>query len=80
VTDGPFTESKEILAGFWIWQVKSMEEAVEWLKRAPFDGGAQVEIRPVLELNQVSPDILSPEEAARRQAVKDELQRKSAKP
>src|SRR5687768_14925655 len=47
VTDGPFAETKELVAGFWIWQVKSMEEAVEWLKRAPFDGGTEVEIRQV---------------------------------
>ncbi len=39
VIDGPFAETKELIAGFWLWQVKSMEEAVEWLKRAPFDGG-----------------------------------------
>ena len=49
VTDGPFTETKELIAGYWIWQVRSIEEAVEWLKRAPFDPGAEVEIRPVLE-------------------------------
>src|ERR1700730_15960314 len=45
VTDGPFTESKELIAGFWLWQVRSMEEAVEWLKRSPFDGGTEIEIR-----------------------------------
>src|SRR6185437_15467472 len=39
VIDGPFTETKELIAGFWLWQVRSMDEAVEWLKRAPFDGG-----------------------------------------
>ncbi len=49
VIDGPFTETKELIAGFWIWQVRSMDEAVEWLKRAPFDGGVEVEIRPVFE-------------------------------
>jgi hypothetical protein len=49
VIDGPFTESKEIIAGFWLWQVRSMEEAVEWLKRAPFDGGTEIEIRRVYE-------------------------------
>ena len=49
VIDGPFTETKEIVAGFWLWQVKSMDEAVEWLKRAPFDGGTEVEIRRVFE-------------------------------
>ncbi|HEX8777463.1 MAG TPA: YciI family protein, partial [Rhodanobacter sp.] len=47
VIDGPFAESKELIAGFWLWQVKSMAEAIEWLKRAPFDAGAEVEIRPV---------------------------------
>ena len=49
VIDGPFTETKELVAGFWIWQVRSMEEAVEWLRRAPFDQGEEVEIRPVFE-------------------------------
>src|SRR3954462_6480394 len=49
VIDGPFTESKELIAGFWLWQVRSMEEAVEWLKRAPFDGGTEIELRPVFE-------------------------------
>jgi|ERR1700722_861352 hypothetical protein len=49
VIDGPFSESKELIAGFWLWQVRSMEEAVEWLKRAPFDGGTEVEIRRVFE-------------------------------
>ncbi|WP_140725718.1 MULTISPECIES: YciI family protein [Gammaproteobacteria] len=49
VIDGPFAETKELVAGFWLWQVRSLEEAVEWLKRAPFDGGAEVEIRPVFE-------------------------------
>src|SRR6185369_3043328 len=47
VIDGPFAETKELVAGFWIWQVKSMDEAVEWLKRAPFDGGVEVAIRPI---------------------------------
>jgi hypothetical protein len=49
VIDGPFTETKELIAGYWIWQVRSMDEAVEWLKRAPFDGGTEVEIRSVFE-------------------------------
>jgi hypothetical protein len=48
VIDGPFAETKELIAGFWLWQVKSMDEAVEWLKRAPFEG-TEVEIRPVFE-------------------------------
>jgi len=49
VIDGPFAETKELIAGYWLWQVKSMDEAVEWLKRAPFDGGTEVEIRRVFE-------------------------------
>ena len=49
VIDGPFAETKELIAGFWLWQVKSMDEAVEWLKRAPFDGGTEIEIRQVHE-------------------------------
>src|SRR5580704_1439369 len=49
VIDGPFAETKELIGGFWLWQVKSMEEAVEWLKRAPFNGGTEVEIRQVYE-------------------------------
>jgi hypothetical protein len=49
VTDGPFAETKELIAGFWIWKVKSMEEAVAWLKRAPFQNGDVVEIRRIFE-------------------------------
>jgi hypothetical protein len=49
VIDGPFAETKELIAGFWLWQVRSMDEAVEWLKRAPFDAGTEVEIRQVFE-------------------------------
>jgi hypothetical protein len=49
VTDGPFTETKELIAGFGLWQVRSMEEAVEWVKRAPFGAGEEVEIRRVFE-------------------------------
>jgi len=55
VTDGPFAETKELIAGFWLWKVKSMDEAVEWLKRAPFDGGAEVEIRQLHEMEDFAP-------------------------
>jgi hypothetical protein len=48
VIDGPFTEAKELVAGFWLWQVRSLDEAIEWLKRAPFEGG-EFEIRPVFD-------------------------------
>jgi hypothetical protein len=60
VIDGPFTETKELVAGFWIWQVKSIEEAVEWLKRAPFGGGKEVEIRPIFEAEDFGKE-LTPE-------------------
>ena len=49
VTDGPFAETKELIAGFWLWRVNSMQDAVEWLKQAPFDGGTEIEIRQVFE-------------------------------
>jgi len=49
VIDGPFAETKELIAGFWLWQVRSRDEAIEWLKRAPFDGGTEIELRQVFE-------------------------------
>lgn len=55
VTDGPFAETKELIGGFWIWQVKSKEEAIEWLKRAPFGDGEEVEIRQVYETEDFAP-------------------------
>jgi hypothetical protein len=55
VTDGPFAETKELIGGFWIWKVKSMQEAVEWLKKAPFDGGVEVEIRQFFEMEDFAP-------------------------
>ena len=55
VTDGPFAETKELIAGFWMWKLKSKEEAIEWLKRAPFDGGEEVEIRQVFETEDFAP-------------------------
>jgi hypothetical protein len=71
VIDGPFAETKELIAGYWLWQVRSMEEAVEWLKRAPFDGGAEVEIRPVFEAEdfgaEFTPELREQEERLRKQ-------------
>jgi hypothetical protein len=60
VTDGPFPETKELIAGYWIWKVNSKEEAIEWLKRAPFDGGTEVELRQVFEAEDFGPQ-LTPE-------------------
>ncbi len=59
VIDGPFTEAKELVAGFWLWQVRSLDEAIEWLKRAPFEGG-EFEIRPVYEAEDFG-DAMTPE-------------------
>jgi hypothetical protein len=59
--DGPFTESKELIAGFWLWQVKSLEEAIEWLRRSPFrKGSEEIEIRPVFEADDFGEN-LTPE-------------------
>jgi hypothetical protein len=70
VIDGPFTETKELIAGFWLWQVKSMEEAVEWLKRAPFQE-TEIEIRPVFEAEdfgaELTPELREQEERLRTQ-------------
>jgi hypothetical protein len=69
VLDGPFSETKELVAGYWLWQVKSMDDAVEWLKKAPFDGGTEVEIRPVFEADdfgeEFTPELRAQEERLR---------------
>jgi hypothetical protein len=74
VIDGPFAETKELIAGFWLWKVKSMDEAVDWLKRAPFDGGTEVELRPVFEAEdfgaEFTLELREQEERIRAQASK----------
>ena len=71
VTDGPFAETKELVAGFWIWQVKSKEEAIEWLKRAPFED-TEVEIRQLFEAEdfgaEFTPELREQEERVRADA------------
>ena len=71
VIDGPFAETKELIAGFWLWEAKSMDEAVQWLKRAPFDGGAEVEIRQIFEAadfgERFTPELRKREEDLRAQ-------------
>ena len=73
VIDGPFSESKELIAGFWLFQTKSLEEAVEWVKRAPFDGGTEIEIRQVFEAEdfgpEFTPELREQEERIGRQAA-----------
>ncbi len=72
VIDGPFSETKELVAGFWIWQVKSREEAIEWLKRAPFGGDTEVELRQVFEAEdfgkEYTPELRAQEDRIRAQA------------
>jgi hypothetical protein len=74
VTDGPFAETRELIAGFWLWKVNSMEEAVEWLKRAPFDGGAEIEIRRIFEAedfgDEFTPELREQEDRIRAEAAK----------
>ena len=72
VVDGPFSETKELIAGFWLWQVKSKEEAIEWLKRAPFREG-EVELRQVFEAEDFgadfTPELREQEERIRQQVA-----------
>ena len=74
VIDGPFTETKELIGGFWLWQVRSMDEAIEWLRRAPFDGGTEIEIRQVFETEdfgaEFTPELREQEERLRKQVEK----------
>lgn len=74
ISDGPFAETKELLAGFWIWQVRSFDEAVEWLKRAPFDDGTEIELRPIFEMEDfgeaLTPELREQEERVRAEAAK----------
>jgi hypothetical protein len=72
VIDGPFSETKELVAGYWIWQCRSKEEAIEWLKRAPFDSGEEVEIRQVYELS----DFGESEAVEQHRKLQDKIARK----
>ena len=75
VIDGPFTESKEIVAGYWIWECGSREEAIEWLKRAPFDGGVEIELRQIFEADdfgeQLTPELREANERLREQTAQN---------
>ena len=72
VTDGPFAESKELVAGFWIWQVRSMDEALEWAKRCPnpMPGPSDLEIRPLWESEDFGPEIAAQENELRAKIAK----------
>jgi hypothetical protein len=72
VIDGPFPHTEELIAGFWLWQANSMDDAVEWLKRAPFDGGTEVEIRQVFEAADFGEDF-TPELQAQEARLRDQI-------
>jgi hypothetical protein len=74
VLDGPFAETKELVAGYWIWEVSSLEEAVEWLKKAPFSGGAEVELRPFFEIDDFGA-AATPEVREQQQRLRDQIER-----
>jgi hypothetical protein len=76
VIDGPFAETKELIAGFWLWQVNSKEEAIEWLKRAPFGGGTEVEIRQIFEAEDFGP-AFTPELRAQEERQRKQMQKTS---
>jgi hypothetical protein len=78
VTDGPFAETKELLAGFWLWQCKSKQEAIEWLKRAPFDGGTEIELRQVFEAEDFGAEF-TPELREQEDRLRDEMKKSSQK-
>ena len=79
VIDGPFAETKELIAGFWLWQVKSKDEAIAWLKRAPFQEG-EVEVRQVFEADDfgdnMTPELRAQEERLRKQTAKRTVKQK----
>src|SRR5580700_2157244 len=80
VTDGPFAETKELIAGFWLWQVKSLEEAIEWVKRCPnpHAGDSEIEIRQVFEMEDFAP-ILSEEQIQHKERLRAQLPNQTAK-
>ncbi len=78
VIDGPFAETKELVAGFWLIQVKSKEEAIEWVKRAPFDGGTEIEIRQVFEADDFAPSDPTGELRAAEERLRAQVARKQS--
>ena len=81
VIDGPFAETKELLAGYWVWQVKSMDEAIEWVKRCPnpMEGESEIEIRQVFEADDFGPEF-TPELQAQEERMRAEISKQQSKP
>ena len=76
VIDGPFAETKELIAGYWLMQVRTFEEAVEWIKRAPFGGGVEIELRPVFEMDDFG-DAMTPELREQEQRLRAQTEGQS---
>lgn len=78
VLDGPFTETKELVAGFWIWQVNSMEEAVEWAKKCPTSAGQEtnLELRPIFEMDDFG-DAMSPEAREQEDRLRKQIEERA---
>jgi hypothetical protein len=81
VVDGPFSETKELVAGFWLWQVKSMEEAVEWVRRCPnpMEGESEIEIRPVFEAADFGAEF-TPELQAQEERLRAKVETSAKRP
>jgi len=75
VIDGPFAQTKELIAGYWIWKVKSMNEAIEWLKKAPFGGGTEIEVRPIFEAEDFGAEY-TPELRRQDDAIREKIEGK----
>ena len=73
VIDGPFAETKELVAGFWLWEAKALEEAVDWVKRAPFGPGAEIEVRQVFEADDFGAE-LTPELREREERLREQVE------
>ncbi|HEU5253605.1 MAG TPA: YciI family protein [Solirubrobacterales bacterium] len=73
VTDGPFTEAKEVVAGYWLWECGSREEAIAWLEKAPFDGGTEIELRQIAELDDFE-EAVTPELREAHERMSEEIE------
>lgn len=77
VINGPFPETNQLIAGFWLWQVRSMDEAIEWLKRAPFGGGVEIELRPIFAAEDFGAQ-LTPELREREERLREQIKKKAS--
>ena len=80
VIDGPFAETKELLAGYWVWKCASKQEAIDWLKRAPFDGGTEIELRQIFEMEdfgkEMTPELREQEKKVMKRAEENKKKKK----